>query len=554
MPAVPVPADVPAADRILPWRTCALSVAILAVQVALIDRLVGEEMLGITKELFDRRIFRKEMLMAVLAACVAILPHVRRHLDAYRLAPLSPARLAGQGIAFAGLFTFLAAMAAGLPPSAIGHLPTQVVAAGLAILWMASMTLLLPRGTAVAPVVAGALFGPAVLAAGFWIADRGTSVFWDMTAGFTTQLVAWMLAPFAGAPVVRPAPHQIGTRDFSVSIYSPCSGWQGILLITTLFAGYLWWFRRMLRFPRALLLFPVGIVLIYLANAVRITALILVGIWISPQIAVDGFHSQAGWVAFLVVGLGIVWTASRMPFFLAEGAAGGGAASVTVDGAGEPRTACGPTVTACLVPFLALLVTTIVTGLFSVRGSLDVLYPARVVVVGGVLWCLRGSFDFRWREALPSPLAVGIGGLVFVMWILLAPAHVAADAVAAHDPARLGPVWGPIWLVFRVVGSTVTVPIAEELAFRGFVARRLVSEDVERVPLGTFSWPSFLGSSLAFGALHQADWVPGTLAGMAFALALYGRGRLADAIAAHATTNALLTISVIVTGAWASWG
>jgi hypothetical protein len=55
-------------------------------------------------------------------------------------------------------------------------------------------------------------------------------------------------------------------------------------------------------------------------------------------------------------------------------------------------------------------------------------------------------------------------------------------------------------------------------------------------------------------ALHQANWLPGTLAGLAFAWALYGRRRLGDAIAAHATTNALLTVSVIATGAWASWG
>jgi CAAX prenyl protease-like protein len=114
--------------------------------------------------------------------------------------------------------------------------------------------------------------------------------------------------------------------------------------------------------------------------------------------------------------------------------------------------------------------------------------------------------------------------------------------------------WGSVWLLFRLVGYTITVPIAEELAFRGFLARRLVGDDVERVPLGTFTWLSFIVSSLAFGGLHQGDWFPGTLAGMAFALALYHRRQLVDAIVAHAVTNALVAAYVIGTGAWAAFG
>ncbi|MFN9958470.1 MAG: archaeosortase/exosortase family protein, partial [bacterium] len=94
-----------------------------------------------------------------------------------------------------------------------------------------------------------------------------------------------------------------------------CSGYQGIALITGLLAGYMWWFRRVLRFPQAYLLIPVGMVLSYLANAVRIAALILIGIRVSPRIAVDGFHSNAGWLAFLAIGLGMIWTTARMPFF-----------------------------------------------------------------------------------------------------------------------------------------------------------------------------------------------------------------------------------------------
>jgi membrane protease YdiL (CAAX protease family) len=45
----------------------------------------------------------------------------------------------------------------------------------------------------------------------------------------------------------------------------------------------------------------------------------------------------------------------------------------------------------------------------------------------------------------------------------------------------------------------------------------------------------------------------GTLAGMLYALALYRRGSLADAVLAHATTSALIVVYVLTTGSWSLW-
>ena len=51
-------------------------------------------------------------------------------------------------------------------------------------------------------------------------------------------------------------------------------------------------------------LLPLGCLLVYLANAVRIAALILLGTHVSENIALGGFHSRAGLLLFLAVGLG----------------------------------------------------------------------------------------------------------------------------------------------------------------------------------------------------------------------------------------------------------
>ena len=53
-----------------------------------------------------------------------------------------------------------------------------------------------------------------------------------------------------------------------------CSGYEGIGLIWAFLTAYLVLFRRRLRFPRALLLFPIGTLVMWLANGVRIAALV----------------------------------------------------------------------------------------------------------------------------------------------------------------------------------------------------------------------------------------------------------------------------------------
>ena len=97
---------------------------------------------------------------------------------------------------------------------------------------------------------------------------------------------------------------------------------------------------------------------------------------------------------------------------------------------------------------------------------------------------------------------------------------------------------------YRAAGGGVGVPRLPHA--------QLIASEFQEVRLGRFTWFSFLFSSVIFGVLH-GRWLAGTLAGMLFALALYRRGKLGDAVVAHATTNALLAAYVLATGRWALW-
>jgi len=134
----------------------------------------------------------------------------------------------------------------------------------------------------------------------------------------------------------------------------------------------------------------------------------------------------------------------------------------------------------------------------------------------------------------------------------LEPAASHSTTVLANGLTQLPPGLAVVWLGWRVLGSVLTVPLAEELAFRGYVIHKLVARDFETVPPGQFTWWACLVSSVLFGMLH-GRWLAGTLAGIGYALALRHRGHLADAVVAHMTTNALIAAYVLHQHAWALW-
>jgi membrane protease YdiL (CAAX protease family) len=62
-----------------------------------------------------------------------------------------------------------------------------------------------------------------------------------------------------------------------------------------------------------------------------------------------------------------------------------------------------------------------------------------------------------------------------------------------------------------------------------------------------------LVSSLLFGAMHGRMWFAGTLAGIAFCMLAKRRGRLGEAVAAHATANLMIAVWVLARGDYSLW-
>lgn len=353
---------------------------------------------------------------------------------------------------------------------------------------------------------------------------------WLPLSKLTFGFVALMLRPFVPALFVDPAIMSIGTPSFHVEIAPECSGYEGMGLILAFSTAWLWFFRRQWRFPQALLLIPAGVALIWIANGMRIAGLILIGNAGAEQIALGGFHSQAGWIAFNAVAIGVCVLAQRMP------------ALARVE---APVSVANPTLP-FLMPFLTILGAAMIARALS--SGFEWFYFIRVIAASGAIWYFRRTYkSLDWRFGW---MGIGAGALVFAIWMILEVGARTAAPVAlmqASTESRIA------WIVLRVVGAVVLVPIAEELAFRGFLLRRLESSEFESVRWRTFSWMPFVVSSVAFGMLHGERWLAGTIAGAIFALVQIWRGRIGEAVAAHAVANALVAASVLYAGNWQLW-
>ncbi|MGQ0635589.1 MAG: exosortase E/protease, VPEID-CTERM system [Planctomycetaceae bacterium] len=369
-----------------------------------------------------------------------------------------------------------------------------------------------------------------------WLAGRLTQSFWKPLSRLTFVVVEALLRPIYGSRLESDLAERIvGTPAFHVQIDPACAGYEGIGLVCVFLAAFFWFFRQRLRFPQAWLLWPVGISAIWLSNAVRITALVVLGASYSPAVAMRGFHSQAGWLFFNLVALGLMAAALRLQFFNKNAADRLSRQAVTP-------------AAAYLVPLLTLVAMNMLAAAFS--EGFDRFYPLKVLATAAVLWSFRATYrELAWSW---SWKAAGTGVVVFVLWLALFRAG-AENGTELHSAwSNLSPGWREGWLTFRVLGSVITVPLAEELAFRGYLLRRFIAIDFDRVGYESVPWWAVGLSSLLFGLMH-GQWLGGIAAGLAYALVTRFRGRLCDAVVAHATTNALIAVAVVVGDAWWLW-
>jgi uncharacterized protein len=216
-----------------------------------------------------------------------------------------------------------------------------------------------------------------------------------------------------------------------------------------------------------------------------------------------------------------------------------------------------------VAPFLLYLGLTQIPPLYP--ESYAVLYSTVVVVVGlATLFLVRGRGLLRPHLRIAPGILIGVIGIV--LWIALCRLDV-EQQVAGYLPSFLRPspragfdpfgfISNPLaraaFLVARLFGLVVLVPIVEELFWRGFLLRWLVSPDWQAVPVGRYTPFSFLGVTLLFTLAHP-EWLAAAVYCALLNGLIYWTRDLWNCIVAHAVSNLLLAGYILTTSAWQLW-
>ena len=214
-----------------------------------------------------------------------------------------------------------------------------------------------------------------------------------------------------------------------------------------------------------------------------------------------------------------------------------------------------------IVPFAAFMILLVVRGEVPADGSWGIdprwIYGITVLVVGALLayfWRDYGELVAQTRPSVSeTALGVGVGMLVFVLWIQLdAPWMTIGSPSASFLP--LDPQGQLIWplVAVRWIGAALIVPVMEELFWRSFLMRWVQSSQFESVVPQRIGLKAVLLSTFVFTLAHTL-WLAAIIAGLAYAWLYVRTGKLWVPVIAHAVTNGALGVWVVMTGKWAFW-
>lgn len=185
------------------------------------------------------------------------------------------------------------------------------------------------------------------------------------------------------------------------------------------------------------------------------------------------------------------------------------------------------------------------------------LYGLNLVLVGGLLALWWREYGELSSQNLPTLVdaawAVGAGLLVFVLWIsLTAPwMQIGEPSAGFRGIDAQGRLDWPL-IAVRWLGASLLVPVMEELFWRSFLMRWIDRPQFEAVVPQQVTMKAIVLSTFVFMLAHTL-WLAAIVAGLAYAWLFVRTGKLWVPVIAHAVTNGVLGVWVVLTGNWSFW-
>ena len=210
-------------------------------------------------------------------------------------------------------------------------------------------------------------------------------------------------------------------------------------------------------------------------------------------------------------------------------------------------------------------------GLFDVGLRYEhypVVYAAKIGIT--ILVMLIVAPGYRQFPFKLSPLAILVGVLGGAFWIGWCRLQIEPDLLAkapleflrnlgqrsAFDPLtelQDNAAWKFGFLAIRFLGLVVVVPIIEEFFLRGFVMRYVISPEWWEVGFDRYHKPAFVIVTLFGVVSHPQEAVAAAVWFSAISWLMLRTKSLWACVQAHAVTNLILGVYVLVSHDWRLW-
>ncbi len=164
-----------------------------------------------------------------------------------------------------------------------------------------------------------------------------------------------------------------------------------------------------------------------------------------------------------------------------------------------------------------------------------------VGLVGGPLWIGLCLLDWEHQYLLPLLDYCGAGRLI------------TSGDRAAYDPlVQLAgqPALARAFLAVRLFGLVAVVPLIEEFFLRGLVMRLVVESDWWKVPFGKVNALAVVLGTAVPMLMHPGELLAALVWFSLITWLMVRTRNIWDCVAAHALTNLILGVYVLVSGTW----
>ena len=227
-----------------------------------------------------------------------------------------------------------------------------------------------------------------------------------------------------------------------------------------------------------------------------------------------------------------------------------------IDDASPPASAGGPRDdVAYILPMLTFLLFTWAGGQWTALYPAS--YVAKTLIVAGMLIYFRRRYTpIRWNGWW---LGIVLGVVGLVQWVgmeKLIGGHYWKFSYDVRNPYEMFSSPALMWtfVAIRWAGASLLVPVMEELFWRDYLWRQVISpNDFKLARVGEWNPGAFVIVAALFGAGVHIEWLTAIVYGLMIGGLLALTRSLGACILMHAVTNFLLGAYLLKTGQWIFW-